>query len=587
MKKLSVLTLLMCVGSLTLTGCGSGGGKKKTTTGGVTTSDSGSIGGTSGKSGTSGTSSSSGGGGSKNVGPAVFWHNFGIGYTTDVNEAFINPLKEQGLTIEAKGKKSYDNLLKEIINSIAVAQYPNMATGYPDHFAQYARVSYPRNPTGILVDLNKYLNDENSALNVAHKEKYGRLIKDDYYPEYMVENQTIAYDENDNPYTVGLPFNKSTEVMCYNGVFFDYAKSLHPEVKVPETWAEWATYGPIFREIQLDLINNGYGYYLTYELGSDGYATNFAKVTAKPANGVKYLDFTQITDISKSSVLSWDSEANMFITLVRQFGAEFTSYTAADRHDESIPIQKRHGYVEFLNAENKAKTLQAMQMVLDLAGDGTDMSKQIFAPTGTFGTYSSGAFAMNAVLFTICSTGGLSYNINANQEFRVAPVPYNTADKKFVISQGANITVFDQGYIGSVAGKSGTPDEMADMCFEAIVKMTTGDNQAKFASLTGYFPASKSATESVIYQNFLNGIETDPIKKAYRDGAKVNNDQYMAADKGWTKFVDPGFLGSSEIRYKVNTLITALISNHTQSGFNLEAFLNNAYMDLFYDYIRD
>lgn len=66
MKKLSVLSLLMCVGSLTLAGCnnGSGGGGKKTTTGGATTSDSGTTSGgtssTSGTSGTSGTSTSSG-----------------------------------------------------------------------------------------------------------------------------------------------------------------------------------------------------------------------------------------------------------------------------------------------------------------------------------------------------------------------------------------------------------------------------------------------------------------------------------------------------------------------------------------------
>ncbi len=528
--------------------------------------------------------SPSSGGGDGKKGPMVFWHNFGVNYTTDVNEALINPLANENLIVEAESKKGYDNLLKEIVNSTATSQYPNIATGYPDHFANYARTSYPRNPTGILVDLNKYLNDESSELNQNHKAKYGRLIKDDYYTEYMGENQSIAYDENDNPYTVGLPFNKSTEVIGYNGVFFDYAKSLHSELKVPETWDEWKTLGPTFREIQLDLIDSHC--YLTYELGSDGIATNFAKVTDKPADSVKYLDFTQISDRTKSSVLAWDSEANMFITLVRQFGAEFTSYTAADRHDESIPIQKRHGYVEFLNAENKSKTLQAMQMVLDLAGDGTDMSKQIFAPTGTFGSYSSGAFAMNAVLFTICSTGGLSYNINANQEFRVAPVPYNTADKKFVISQGANITVFNQSYIGSEAGKSYTAEQMADMCFEAIVKMTTGDNQAKFASLTGYFPASKSATESQVYQNFLNGTETDPIKRAYRDGARINSSEYMTTEKGWTKFVDPGFLGSSEIRSTVNTLITSLITNHTKPGFDLDTFMTTAYNDSFADYIR-
>lgn len=63
MKKLSVLSLLMCVGSLTLAGCNNnpGGGGKKTTTGGATTSDTGSTGTTTGgTSGTSGTSSSSG-----------------------------------------------------------------------------------------------------------------------------------------------------------------------------------------------------------------------------------------------------------------------------------------------------------------------------------------------------------------------------------------------------------------------------------------------------------------------------------------------------------------------------------------------
>ncbi len=524
------------------------------------------------------------GGSSGKKGPMVFWHNFGVNYTTDVNEALIDPLAAENLVVEAESKKGYDNLLSEIVKSAGTLQYPNIATGYPDHFAQYSRISYPSSPTGILVDLNKYLNDESSELNQNHKAKYGRLIKDDYYPEYMRENQSISYDANDNPYTVGLPFNKSTEVIGYNGVFFDYAKSLHSELKVPETWDEWKTYGPTFREIQLDLIDSHC--FLTYELGSDGYATNFAKVTDKPADGVKYLDFTQISDRTKSSVLAWDSEANMFITLVRQFGAEFTSYTADDRHDESIPVQKRHGYVEFLNETNKPKTLQAMQMVLDLAGDGSDMSKQIFAPTGTFGSYSSGAFAMNAVLFTICSTGGLSYNINANQEFRVAPVPYNTADKKFVISQGANITVFDQGYIGSEAGKSYTAEQMADMCFEAIVKMTTGDNQAKFASLTGYFPASKSATESQVYQDFLKGTETDPIKRAYRDGARVNNEQYMASDKGWTKFVDPGFLGSSEIRSIVGGLITYIINSQKEADFTLDKYMTDAYNKRFADYIR-
>jgi len=493
-------------------------------------------------------------------GPISFWHNFGNNYTNWLNESFIDPLlANDDLNVKQEGKGGYDGLLTELTMNLTSETYPNIATGYPDHFSKYARFGYPASIAGTLVNLDTYLND--SALNEAHRAKYGYSILEDYYPEYMKENQEISYDKDDNPITIGLPFNKSTEVMGYNGVFVDFVKAneaTYGHVEVPKTWAEWQEYGPRFRKAQIDLVGNC----LNGDQTPEGTASNFS-ITAAPTDRT-LLDFREV-EAAKSAVLSWDSMANMFITLVRQYGAEFTSYSAADRKSEKIA--DRHGYMEFWSGDYKAKTQEAMEMVLSLSGDTSDIYKTIFASPSTFGSsYSSDAFAKNKVLFTICSTGGLSYNINSGQRFRIAPVPYRDAEHKYVISQGANIAIFDQGCILS-PGKY-TAKEMADMSFEAIVKMTTGEYQAAFAAKTGYFPASKSATNSQTYQSFINGTPdySDKIATAYREGAKLNETEYMNAANAWKKFVDPGFEGSAAIRKASESIVNACIANQKIEG---------------------
>lgn len=513
--------------------------------------------------------------------PIAFWHNFGNKYSNITNDTLVKPVeKDMGVKFDVNPVGSYDNLLTEITYTFSQSKYPNIATGYPDHLANYANVGYPANKTGILASLDDYL--ANSKVAKEFKTKYGYELKDDYYPEYLKENTEIAYD-GDKKVTIGLPFNKSTEVLGYNGVFFDYVKANEAKygaVKVPETWAEWATYGPRFRAAQLDLAGK-------YVKGTIGQTATYEVVNDKPADDQIVLDFHEVS-MDNSAVLSWDSGANMFITLVRQYGSVFTSYTEADR--KQTDEKYRHGYMEFYTAENKAKTLAAMNMVLGLT-TGTEKApestadaatkrafyeKQLFLTSKTFGAYSSSAFALGRILFTVCSTGGLSYNINKNQQFRVAPIPYADASRKAVISQGANITVFNQKCIANKDNKDAfSRDVMNRTSFEAIVKMTTGDYQAAFATKTGYFPATKSASNSKIYQDFLKKETTDAVELAYRDGAKVNEEEYMNSSKGWDKFVDPGFVGSSTIRSEVDGLIHNLIIAQTNTGFSADNWLKD------------
>lgn len=519
------------------------------------------------------------------------WHNFGAGYTDKFNKALTNPVQSaMGKAIKAQSKGSYDGILESITKTLSTRDFPNIATGYPDHLSTYAKSGYPASPTGVLLNLNDFLDDE--ALNAEHKEKTktesnpnGYTFREDYYEEYMVENNTICYDDNDKELTVGVPFNKSTEVLGYNGVFVDYAKYRDASLKIPETWDEMKTLGPKYRAIQMELT----GKYLCGDQTAEGTASNFKVV--EPANldpnDKVLLDFTEVND-KETCVFSWDSMANMFITLVRQFGSEFTSYTSEDRHQAQLV--DRHGYMEFYSGDradpnsNASKTVAAMELVRELAGDANKPEERIFTtPKVLGGQYASAAFAQNKVMFTICSTGGLSYNLNEDQRFRVAPIPYKDAEHKYVISQGANMTIFKRN-------SKDKPDdynlaEVSKMAFDAVVSMTTGENQAEWAILTGYYPASRSAAESKAYQEFINPSSIDyedSERVAYIESAQLNANEYMNASKKWIKFVDPGFDGSATIRNRVDGIIGDIV---IEAGKTIDEILASYYSALS-NYVR-
>ena len=123
-------------------------------------------------------------------------------------------------------------------------------------------------------------------------------------------------------------------------------------------------------------------------------------------------------------------------------------------------------------------------------------------------------------------------------------------------------------------------DQTVELAFDTVIKMTTGEYQAKWATLTGYYPASRSATESKLYQDFINPAQpdySDPIATAYREGAKLNQDEYMMAAMNWTKFVDPGFVGSATIRLKADNIVGDIINYKGEK--TIEEVLQGVYSD--------
>ena len=456
------------------------------------------------------------------AGTVEFWSSFGGAYTNVLNGVCEGITNELGIAIEHKSQGSYDEINRNMISAIAVGDYPNIAMGYPDHFATYLS-------SGILKPLDEYLSAEDLA---------------DYYSEYMNEN--YFYDdgrENAQKKVYALPFNKSTELLGYNGVFVDYCAAAdganQPELaNIPASWGEWETQGPKYNTIFRDLMGKKvYGVQDT-EGKASGFVVTAADAAA-PEGKTLLLDMSKV-DTKTSVLMSWDATDNAFITLTRQWGAEYTNLPESEK---TKVAKKRIGEVLFNSSTNQPKVVNMLKFF-----NGLNKAGIFGTPASLGGSYSSDAFTQCKVMFMICSSGGLSYNTaDWHHRFRVAPIPYKDATNKQVISQGANICMTDRGEF--------------ENSVKLIKALTTGKFQTEWCLQTGYYPCSKSALESAEYQAFINEDKTlsaeeayaVPVRVAYREGSRLNAEHYMHKDaehpeQDWVKFVDPAFKGSSDIR---------------------------------------
>lgn len=467
-------------------------------------------------------------------GTVRFWSSFGSAYTNALNGIVSGITNETGVKINHESQGSYDEINRNMISAIAVGDYPNIAMGYPDHFATYLS-------SDILMPLDEYFSE--AELN-------------DYYPEYMKENK--FYDngrQNAQERIYGVPFNKSTELLGYNGVFVDYCAQTDSSLaNIPATWEEWAVKGPIYNGIFKSL----FGKCVYGVQDAEGKASNFEVVAGDPVtttdedgdiakDGRKLLLDMSKVDGNQAVLMSWDATDNAFITLTRQWGAE---YTVLPESEKVKVAKKRVGQVMFNSAENQPKVIEMLKYFNGLR------KERIFGiPQSLGGSYSSDAFALCKVMFMICSSGGLSYNTaNWHHRFRVAPIPYKADGNKAVISQGANICLTNKGEI--------------ENSVKVLKALTTGKFQTEWCLQTGYYPCAKSAVNSAEYQAFIKEAETlpaaqayaSPVRVAYREGSKLNNDHYMNALEGWNKFVDPAFKGSSELRTVVKGVFAGVFA---------------------------
>lgn len=468
-----------------------------------------------------------------------FWTGFG----TAVNDV-LTPIIEDfeqltGITVEYESKGGYSNLQTAINLSATKKQYANVAVGYPDHFAGYINSNIQLRLDGLI------RSDKNRTMVKTDEEGYEvdadgirKLDYDNFYSDYTLENENLEFDEEGNHYVLGLPFNKSSEVMVYNAQFFNWVAtqdSLKNDIFVPSTWAEVKSVGLAVNSF---FATKGVFGKMLY---SDG--NTYAKAEDAPEGATLVLDATGVPTADDFRLLSYDSTENLFITLVRQFGG---TYTELDKTTNG------RGYAAFNDAAYKDKTLAAMAMYRDL-GDN-----KIVGIPSTFGEslYCSTPFKKGQSLLNVGSTGGLG-NAVGGFDVKAAPIPQNEKlpNAKYVISQGTNLALFNKG-----------TDKEKVAAWKLMVYLSQQVN-GKFAAGTGYFPTCDIALNSDAYQEYLEDSFSGK-ELLQQEAAVINNTTYADAENGWNRFVDCAFRGSSAIRIEVGYIpgyiLTGEIGNDQQ-----------------------
>ena len=488
------------------------------------------------------------------------WTSFGQSITSNLENILEEFKNETGITVTHTSKGGYENLREAISLAASGQKYPNVCIGYPDHFAGYIN-------SDIQLRLD-YLIEHDSEIPTSRTNEDGSTFYEldpidmsSFYSDYMKENQNLEFKKDGSGYTLGLPFNKSTEVMVYNKTFIDWASTQNSNIKVPETYDELESVGKAI----FTLLDNAPRAFSSskgifdyddkhvatkgYVLGNDGKVYLNESECSKATKNDSVIDLTSVTSTMPFKVFSYDSQSNFFISLIRNYGGEYTHL------DKST----RKGYVDF----NNDVTKEALTMVKKLSNENILGIPKTWAKE----SFSTDAFKLELTLFSVSSSAGASKNVNGNRyEMGVSTVPVKDLSNKNVISQGTNLAILDKGSDKEIVASW------------KLLKYLTQKANGEFAYESGYYPCSTIGMNSDIYQNFLSGkgVSDSVEDKAKRAAANVNANVYLNDSSNWNKFVDDAFVGSSLVRTEAETIIPQVI----EGALSIDEILNNAYSNL-------
>ncbi len=294
---------------------------------------------------------------------------------------------------------------------------------------------------------------------------------DEIYEAYR--NEVSQYDEKGTYYS--LPFNKSTEVLFYNKDFFT-----EHNLSIPKTWDE------------------------------------MEKLSAK------------IYEIINNAALGIDSSSNYFITMVRQFGGDYTS---------------QDGELLFGEGDAALKTLELFKRNADagywrLAGE----DKYISTP-----------FVNEQIMMYIGSSNGASYVYNDNFEWDSAPIPQISEDTKTVIQQGTDVAIFNG---------NNTPEQIY-AAYEFAKYLCSHEGNLAWVTQTGYLPIRESVVESEEYQAYVTES---------KDTTKITGPQQAAA-----YYYTPAFFTEDYSASQVRTEVGVAVDNVVLGGQTSEEALENLF----------
>lgn len=294
---------------------------------------------------------------------------------------------------------------------------------------------------------------------------------DDIIEAYRAENSQY---EGGKFYS--LPFNKSTEVLYYNKTFFD-----ENNLTVPTTWDEVEEVSAKIKEL-----------------------------TGKTAFGI-------------------DAPANYFITMVQQFGGQYTNSNG-----------------DILFAENDAKAaIEALELLQRNSEAG-------YWRLPGEDKYLSGPFMSELVYMYTGSSAGYSHISTADFEVGIAPIPQISDETGAVIQQGTNVVVFNQN-------KS---QEEVYAAYEFAKYLSSYEGNLAFSTTTSYLPIRESVIASDEYQTYVT----------------ESNDQTKVVGPEQAKyyFYDPSFFNDTYSSYNVRSAVEKAVESVVLNGTSPEQAIQEA-----------
>lgn len=455
----------------------------------------------------------------------LFWHSFGDNIEkplTELIENFEEDMKEQGIYIDVKAASTgggYDGLRSKVNSGVKSNSLPTMLLGYPDHFADYIN-------SNILLPLDNYVNATDTNIGLT-----GDYRKEDFISSYWSENLMDTNNDGTSE-IVGIPFNKSTEIMYYNASVVDPILNEHGWLDENENWKDptWEQLWTVSRELKTKVENKTCTW--TYDNGS-GTASYSSTKCSYPV----YID----------------SEANFFITTARQWCSD--ENRAKNVYTTSTSVSS--GTVTF---DNKI-TREAQNYFLEKANEGLWN-----VPAKVSQSYGSNMMKNHEAFISIGSTAGVNNNASQKYELKVTGIPqksYDGSSVNAVIQQGTNAAIL-------------TPNSnnLTRLSAWLLIRyLTSTDNTMLFSKKTGYLPVRQSAIDSAEYQKLLALAEKDADKNTldYVRYGSVAKAIYAANKEKSFYYTDPAFKGSSIIRDRLETLIQTIYVTGKTIDFAYEA----------------
>lgn len=294
---------------------------------------------------------------------------------------------------------------------------------------------------------------------------------DDIIESYRAENSQY---EGGKFYS--LPFNKSTEVLYYNKTFFD-----ENNLTVPTTWDEVEEVSAKIKEL-----------------------------TGKTAFGI-------------------DAPANYFITMVQQFGGQYTNSNG-----------------DILFAENDAKAaIEALELLQRNSEAG-------YWRLPGEDKYLSGPFMSELLYMYTGSSAGYSHISTADFEVGIAPIPQISDETGAVIQQGTNVVVFNQN-------KS---QEEVYAAYEFAKYLSSYEGNLAFSTNTSYLTIRESVIASDEYQTYVT----------------ESNDQTKVVGPEQAKyyFYDPSFFNDTYSSYNVRSAVEKAVESVVLNGTSPEQAIQEA-----------